>query len=63
MNPLDEVSVLTFDDAPHWSVPPTPVGNRRGIAERLRLVASGGGTDLYLALEEARRATANFTPR
>ena len=60
MNPLDEVSVLTFDDAPHWSVPPTPVGNRRGIAERLRLVASGGGTDLYLALEEARRATAEL---
>lgn len=53
LNPLDQVSVLAFDDAPEWSVPPSEVGNRRAIVDRLRMVTSGGGTDLYLALQEA----------
>ena len=52
-----EVAVLTFDQAAHWSVPPTQVTNRTVIAEMLRQVSSGGGTDLYKALEEARNAT------
>ncbi len=55
MNPLDRVAVLAFDDQPEWSVPPSEVGNRRAIIEQLRMVASGGGTDLYRALEEAYR--------
>ena len=53
LNPLDRVSVLAFDDTPQWSVPPSDVGNRRAIVDQLRLVTSGGGTDLFLALEEA----------
>ncbi|MBS34724.1 MAG: hypothetical protein CMO26_02215 [Thiotrichales bacterium] len=55
LNPLDQVSVLAFDDEPEWSVPPSEVGDRRSIVEQLRMVASGGGTDLYLALREALR--------
>ncbi len=55
LNPVDQVAVLAFDDRPEWSVPPREVGNRRAIAEQLRTVASGGGTDLFLALEEAER--------
>lgn len=57
LNPLDEVGVLTFDEAAEWSVPPTQVANRTVIADLLRQVSSGGGTDLYKALEEARDAT------
>jgi Mg-chelatase subunit ChlD len=53
LNPLDQVSVLAFDDAPEWSVPPSEVGNRRAIVDQLRMVTSGGGTDLFLALQEA----------
>lgn len=55
LNPLDRVAVLTFDVEPEWSVPPSEVGNRRAIVEKLRLVDSGGGTELYLALQEAHR--------
>lgn len=55
LNPLDRVGVLSFDEVPEWSVPPSEVGTRRGIEERLRSVASGGGTDLFVALEEAYR--------
>ena len=55
LNPLDRVAVLTFDVEPEWSVPPTEVGNRRAIVEKLRMVDSGGGTDLFVALQEAHR--------
>ena len=55
LNPLDRVAVLSFDVEPEWSVPPSEVGNRRAIVEKLRLVNSGGGTELYLALQEAYR--------
>ena len=42
LNPLDRVAVLSFDVEPEWSVPPSEVGNRRAIVEKLRLVDSGG---------------------
>ena len=38
LNPLDQVGVLAFDAAYEWIVPPTEVGNRRGIADQLRLL-------------------------
>jgi Ca-activated chloride channel homolog len=52
---LDRVGVLAFDSGREWVVPPTQVGMRRPIAEKLRDLRIGGGTDLYLALEEAHR--------
>ena len=55
LNPLDRVGVLAFDSGQEWVVPPTEVGMRRPIAEKLRELKIGGGTDLYLALEEAHR--------
>ena len=56
LKPLDRVGVLAFDSGRDWAVPLTEVGARRPIAERLRDLRVGGGTDLYLALEEAHRA-------
>jgi Mg-chelatase subunit ChlD len=58
LNPIDQVAVLAFDDEAQWSVPPTRAGDRQAIAARLRNIESGGGTDLYRALEEALRAYA-----
>ena len=55
LNPLDRVAVLTFDVEPEWSVPPSEVGNRRAIVDKLRMVDSGGGTELFVALKEAHR--------
>jgi Mg-chelatase subunit ChlD len=55
LNRLDRVGVLAFDGGRQWVVPPTEVGMRLPIAEKLRQLETGGGTDLYLALEEAHR--------
>lgn len=55
LNVLDRVGVLAFDSKPEWVVPPTEVGMRRHIAERLRELETGGGTSLYPAVEEAHR--------
>jgi len=52
---LDRVGVLAFDSDREWVVPPTEVGMRRPVAQELRELETGGGTDLYLALEEAHR--------
>ena len=55
LKPLDRVGVLAFDSGRDWVVPMTEVGARRPIAERLRDLKVGGGTDLHPALEEAHR--------
>ena len=55
LNPLDRVGVLAFDSGREWAVPPTEVGIRRPIAERLRDLQVGGGTNLHAAVEEAHR--------
>jgi Mg-chelatase subunit ChlD len=55
LKPLDRVGVLAFDSGRDWVVPMTEVGVRRPIAEKLRDLTVGGGTDLYPALEEAHR--------
>jgi len=55
LNRLDRVGVLAFDDGQEWIVPPTEVGNRQPIAQRLRSVGAGGSTDLVRALNEAHR--------
>ena len=55
LNPLDRVGVLAFDSGREWAVPPTEVGVREPIAERLRDLKVGGGTNLHPAVEEAHR--------
>jgi Mg-chelatase subunit ChlD len=55
LNPLDRVGVLAFDSNREWAVPPTEVGIRQPIAERLHDLKVGGGTNLYPAVEEAHR--------
>jgi Mg-chelatase subunit ChlD len=55
LKPLDRVGVLAFDNGRDWVVPMTEVGVRRPIAELLRDLKVGGGTDLHPALEEAHR--------
>jgi Mg-chelatase subunit ChlD len=55
LKPLDRVGVLAFDSGRDWVVPMTEAGARRPIAERLRDLTAGGGTDLHSALEEAYR--------
>jgi Mg-chelatase subunit ChlD len=59
LKPLDRVGVLAFDSGREWVVPMTEVGVRRPIAEKLRDLKVGGGTDLYPALEEAHRVMRN----
>ena len=58
LNPTDKVGLLAFDYAWEWVVPITPAGERAEIARRLSMLKEGGGTDLYYALKEARRALA-----
>ncbi len=55
LNRLDRVGVLAFDSGRQWVVPLTEVGMRQPIAEKLRELTVGGGTDIYPALEEAHR--------
>ena len=55
LNRFDRVGVLAFDTGFDWIVPPTEVGMRRPIAEQLRKLEAGGGTDLHPALREAHR--------
>ncbi|HEX6002495.1 MAG TPA: VWA domain-containing protein, partial [Burkholderiales bacterium] len=55
LNVLDRVGVLAFDSSAEWVVPPTEVGMRHQVAERLRALETGGGTNLYPAVEEAHR--------
>jgi Ca-activated chloride channel homolog len=55
LNRLDRVGVLAFDSGREWVVSPTEAAMRRMIAEKLRSLTVGGGTDLYGALEEAHR--------
>jgi Mg-chelatase subunit ChlD len=55
LNRLDRVGVLAFDSGREWAVPPTEVGIRQPIAEKLRELQVGGGTNLHSAVEEAHR--------
>jgi Mg-chelatase subunit ChlD len=55
LNRFDRVGVLAFDSGQEWVVPLIDVGMRRPIAEQLRKLEAGGGTDLHPALKEAHR--------
>ncbi|HYN63618.1 MAG TPA: VWA domain-containing protein, partial [Candidatus Limnocylindrales bacterium] len=55
LNRFDRVGVLAFDSGHEWVVPPIDVGMRRPIADQLRKLEAGGGTNLHPALTEAHR--------
>jgi uncharacterized membrane protein len=56
MNPSDQIGILAFDAAWDWALPFRPVGKGEWINDKLAALQSDGGTDLYKALAEARRA-------
>ena len=56
MNPTDQIGILAFDAAWDWALPFRPVGKGEWINDKLAALQSDGGTDLYKALVEARRA-------
>jgi uncharacterized membrane protein len=55
LNPFDKAGVIAFDADWLWAVPLTSAGNTSGISSGLATLASGGGTIMYPALEEADR--------
>jgi Mg-chelatase subunit ChlD len=56
MNPSDQIGILAFDAAWDWALPFRPVGKGEWINDKLAALQSDGGTDLYKAMVEARRA-------
>ncbi|MGH7845688.1 MAG: VWA domain-containing protein [Candidatus Binatia bacterium] len=58
LNPHDQIGILTFDAGFEWLLPFRPVGKGEWITDSLASLQSDGGTDLYKALAEARRALA-----
>jgi uncharacterized membrane protein len=52
LNPFYGIGMLAFDADREWTVPVTRAGNREEIASRLATLESGGGTNLFAALEE-----------
>jgi Ca-activated chloride channel homolog len=53
LNPFYTVGLLAFDADYEWTVPPTNAGSRQQIIRDMAGLATGGGTHLYPALEEA----------
>ena len=53
LNPFYTFGLLAFDADHEWTVPPTNVGSRQEIIDNMAGLATGGGTHLYPALEEA----------
>lgn len=56
MNPTDQIGILAFDAGWHWTVPFRPVGRGEWINNVLSTLRADGGTKLYDAMVEARRA-------
>ena len=52
----DFLGVVTFDSEPHWIVPLQRNGTGERSKARISRIASGGGTDLFPAQEQAYRA-------
>lgn len=53
LNPTDKVGIIAFDTESQWTVPVSPAGNHRDIAQKLSTLEASGGTDLFPALREA----------
>lgn len=56
LNPFDRVGLLAFDADKEWTVPITDASNRASVARQLASLQPGGGTIMWPALDEARRA-------
>jgi uncharacterized membrane protein len=56
MNPTDQIGILAFDAAWDWALPFRSVGKGEWINDKLAALQSDGGTDMYKAMVEARRA-------
>ena len=56
MNSTDQIGILAFDAAWDWALPFRPVGKGEWITDKLAALQSDGGTDMYKAMVEARRA-------
>ena len=53
MRPFDRVGLLAFDSHHFWAVPMIWAREHLKVAQRLRTINTGGGTDLHPALKEA----------
>ncbi|MEQ1505719.1 MAG: VWA domain-containing protein, partial [Myxococcota bacterium] len=50
----DSIGVVTFDGASSWVTPLAPLeGRRQGVIDDVAAIRSGGGTDIYPALDAA----------
>ncbi|MFP4442434.1 MAG: VWA domain-containing protein [Spirochaetia bacterium] len=59
LNPFYGIGMLSFDADREWTVPVTRAGNRDEIVSRLATLESGGGTNLYAALEEGLKTVSD----
>ncbi len=60
--PADLVGVVAFDSAANWAYPLQRKGDHDGAAAAIRKLGSGGGTDIYPALELAITALQKLAP-
>lgn len=56
LRPFDSVGVLFFSDQPQWALPLGPGRNFEEIKEKIYQRGPGGGTNAFLALQEAYKA-------
>jgi Ca-activated chloride channel family protein len=52
----DRIGVVAFDSQPYWVVQFTDADERAKIVNQISRLQAGGGTNIYPALEEAKRA-------
>jgi Mg-chelatase subunit ChlD len=50
---LDEITVVAFSSEPEIVIPLTACSDPEGMARRIRSIGSGGGTNLFPAIDEA----------
>jgi len=55
----DRIGVVAFDSQPHWVVEFTHADDRSSIVNKISTLQAGGGTHIYPALEQAKRALDN----
>ena len=59
LNERDMLGVISFDGAASWIVPLGDLENRAQVIQQLSSLRSGGGTDIYPALETSTKALAS----
>ncbi|MDG2381935.1 MAG: FixH family protein [Pirellulaceae bacterium] len=56
LGPRDQVGVIAFDNSSHWISELHSASDKEFIVNRIRTLATGGGTNMYPALADAYRA-------